>query len=502
MDSIHPIDRPTDSPVSKTKRLLDFLHRNDGSLRHKVVRSGAWVGLSNAGVAVLTFLRGIILARLLGPEAFGLMAVSLMATRLIEIFTETGFGAALVHRQQRFEEARDTAFTMMVVRGFGLAALAVLLSPWMARFYDEPQLTSTVSVSGICFVLMGFQNINTIALQKELDFKRLTYMELTGAVLSFLAAISLAYTFRNVWALIGGQIANALIASVLSFLFVPARVRFRFDWAIAKELYGYGRFITGLAIVVFLSRELDSALIGKLLGMETLGLYVAAYSLANIPSTYLSKVAARVMFPMFSKLQANPEGLRQIYGHGIGLITRLTVPMSVAMIVLADDIVDALYGPQWAAAAAPLRVLALFGGFRALWMLNGYLFNAIGKPQVDFYMSVGRLVALCVLVYPMTRTFGLVGAALATTIPMGVQFVVGALLSRALIGAPLTATLAPFGLAAMQSAGLAAILTIVKLAPIPNPRLNLLAMAVVCTVVTVAFNYAHVRELLLRRSLR
>ena len=392
------------------KRLVRFLHRSDGSLHQKVIRSGVWVGVSSIAVAALTFLRSIALARLLTPEIFGLMAVSLMATRLIEIFTETGFGQALVHRQERFEEARDTAFTLFVLRGFGLAAVSVVAAPWVASIYDEPVLLVVVALVRVSFILMGFQNINTVALQKDLDFRRLTYMELTGSLLSFLVAVGLAYRLRSVWALVFAQVAAAGISSVLSFVMVPARLRFRFDFAIARELYRYGRFITGLAVVVFISRELDSAVVGKLIGMQALGYYVAAYSLANIPSTYLSKIIARVLFPLFSRLQNDPVALKAEYARSLKLTMTVVVPVSVVIIVLAPEIVRVLYGDRWSAAAGPLRVLAVFGCFRALWMINGYLYNATGRPQIDFYVNLARLAFIALLLLPLSSRYGVVGA--------------------------------------------------------------------------------------------
>jgi len=488
--------------MAPLRQLLGFLHRTDGSLQQRAVRSGAWVAMSSVGVAALTFVRGVVLARLLTPDTFGLMAVSLMATRLIEIFTETGFGQALVHRQQRFEDARDTAFTLMVLRGFGLALLSLLIAPGVAWFYDEPVLRGVVSVIGVSFILLGFQNINTVALQKQLDFRTLSYMELASAVLSFVAVVGLAYWLRNIWALVLGQIAAAAIASALSFLMIPGRVAFRFDAATARELYQYGRFITGLAIVVFLSRELDSAVIGKLLGMEQLGFYVIAYSLANIPSTYLSKVVARVMFPFFSRLQHDPEALRREYARGLRLITALAVPVSVAMLVLAPDIIRALYGARWSAAAAPLQVLAVFGCFRSLWMLNGYLYNAIGRPQVDFYTSLARLAAMAALLYPLSSAYGVVGAALAVTAPMVAQFAVGVRLSGRFIGAPASAALVPLAAAAGQGAVLAGALALTRLVITDDPLLALACLIGVCAVVWLAFNAREIRTLLAAREAR
>lgn len=484
------------------KRIAQFLGRTDGSLQRKALRSGIWVGISSAGVAVLSFARSIILARLLTPEIFGLMAICSMSIRMIEIFTETGFGAALIHRQQRFEDARDTAFTLMVLRGVGLSLLALLIAPWAAAFYNQPILDSIVAVMGISFVLTGCQNINLIALQKELDFKRLTYFEQAGAVLNFFVSVGFAYVFRSVWALVYAQIAAATVNCVLSFVMLPGRVRFRFDYAIAKELFHYGKFFTGLAIVVFLTRELDNLAIGKLLGMDVLGYYVVAYTLANIPSTYLSTVLAKVLFPMFSKLQADRVGLGVEYWRGIRLLLAIAVPLSVGIAVLAPEIVAVLYGARWAPAAAPLQILAAFGCFRALWMLNGYLYNAIGKPQIDFYVSLSRLVVMGAVLYPLTVSYGIIGASVAVTLPMVLQFLVGVFLSQRFIGVPIATALRPFVIAIGQGAVLVVVLLSAKVFVTSNPVIGLAILIMLGAVVCLVLNAQEVLAVWRSRTLR
>lgn len=474
--------------VTLLKKLGGFLDRSDGSLQHKAIRSGVWVTLSSVLGAGLSFIRSIVLARLLTPEIFGLMAICSMVIRGIEIFTETGFGAALIHRQQRFEDARDTAFTLWVLRGAGLAALSFLVAPWVAAFYHEDVLESIVAVIGVSFILTGFNNINTIALQKELDFKRLTYLEQAGGVLSTIIALGLAYWMRTVWALVYSQLATAVISVVLSYVMVPGRPRFRFDPEIARELFAYGKFMTGLAVVVFLTNQLDSAMIGKLLGMESLGFYTVAYTLANIASTNLSKVVAKVLFPMFSKLQTDPPQLRAEYVRGVRLVMAVVVPISVAIVVLAHDIVTALYGAKWAAAAVPLQILSIFGCFQALWVLNGYLYNAIGKPHIDFYMNTSRLVLVLGLLYPLTVSYGLAGASAAVAIPMAMQFAAGVYLSRNVIGVSIMATVRPLSVSLAQGAVLAAMLIAVKSVVVSDTIPGLVLLMGVGASVWLAFN--------------
>lgn len=470
------------------KRLIQFLDRSDGSLQHKAIRSGVWVTLSSVLGAGLSFFRSIVMARLLTPEIFGLMAICSLVTRGIEIFTETGFGAALIHRQELFEDARDTAFTFLVLRGAGLAVIAFFIAPWVAVFYDQVILESIIAVIGIGFALTGFSNINTIALQKELDFKRLIYLEQTTGVLNTVIAVGLAYWLRDVWALVYSQLATSVISVISSYLIVPGRPRFRFDPVIARELFSYGKFMTGLAVVVFVTSQLDSAMLGKLLGMEALGFYTVAYTLANIPSTNLSKVISRVLFPMFSKLQTDFPKLRVEYVRGVRLVVAVVVPISFAIVVLAHDIVTSLYGAKWAAAAVPLQVLAVFGCFQALWMLNGYLYNAIGKPHIDFYMNASRLVLVIGLLYPLTISYGLAGAGAAVALPMAVQFAVGVYLSHRVIGVSILATVRPVGVALAQGAVLAAVLIAAKSVVVSDSIPGLVLLILLGTSVCIIFN--------------
>ena len=244
---------PVRRSVESARRMSRFLGRTDGGLVQRVLRSGVWVGVQNAGQSILQTLRSIILARLLAPEIFGLMSLCQVAIRGLDLFTETGIAPALIHRQDRVEEAKDTAYTLQILRGFLLAILAVPLAPLAAYYYNEPQLQNVILALSAVFIISGFSNINTVLLQKELDFRRLAYLELTVSLVSTVSVSILAYIMRSVWALVIGQVLTSLLRVSLSYIIVPGRPAMRFDRQIAKELFGYGRFITGLTIVLFIT---------------------------------------------------------------------------------------------------------------------------------------------------------------------------------------------------------------------------------------------------------
>jgi O-antigen/teichoic acid export membrane protein len=173
--------------------------------------------------------------------------------------------------------------------------------------------------------------------------------------------------------------------------------------------------------------------------------------------------------------------------------------VSVGIALLASEIVAVLYGGRWEQAAAPLQVLAVFGCFRALWMLNGYTYNAIGKPQINFYMGLGRLVVMGALLYPLTTSYGIVGASLAVTVPMVIQFMVGIYLSLRLIGVPVATAVHPLAIAVGQGVVLVVVLIVAKLVVTSDPVLGLASLIFVGGATCLALNYRDLQAFLRTR---
>jgi lipopolysaccharide exporter len=407
------------------KGFLAFINNTEGTLATKALRGGFWVSLSSLGVNGIAFVRSIILARLLVPEVFGLMSICLLVIRGLEVFTQTGFGQALIQRKANFADARDTAFTLLVVRGFILCGLLFLISPLIAKFYQKETLDSAVKVIALSFVFSGFKNINTIAYQKELKFKYLSYLEQITTFINFGIVVALAYITRSIWALVLGQVIASAVNTLISYIIIPPRIKFKLDRNIARELLSYGKFITGVSIVLFIVSELDNALIGKILGLEALGYYVLAFSIANVVTSNIAKVLSGVMFPAYSKLQDDPLQLKSFYLIVIKLIALIVIPAAFGILSLSPEIIKVVYGERWLPALIPLQILIIFGSLRAFAAVNGYVFNGIGKPNYDFWTGLIRLLMLSILIFPSTIWFGIEGTAIAVTISMIFQLVTG-----------------------------------------------------------------------------
>jgi O-antigen/teichoic acid export membrane protein len=414
--------------------------------------------------------------------------------RGVDIFTETGFGAALIHRQDRYEDARHTAFTMMVGRGFLVGTIVFLTAPFVASYYSEPVLEPCIQVMALGFFVVGFTNINIETERKELNFRSLTYLTQSTSVVSLFIVVGLAFYFRNIWALVIGQLLTMIVGVILSYLLIEGRPRFYFDQGLAKELFGYGKFITGVAIFGFIASEIDNAVVGKILGMEALGFYVIAFKLASLPATHFSKVTARMMFPVCSKLQNDLPALRSVYIKVLQFVGHLAIPVAIGMTLLAPEIVKVLYGDRWLAAVVPLQILCLYGGVTALgsW---GYVFNALGKPQIPFYLNLGRALGIGVLIYPLTSAFGLAGAAWAVALPMVVHFMIQVVVVSRVLSLERLHLVKVLGRVAVNSALMAAALLLAKRVTFETSAFSLGFAVLMGGATYVVLNYRQMRKL-------
>ncbi|MGH8249489.1 MAG: lipopolysaccharide biosynthesis protein [Steroidobacteraceae bacterium] len=406
-------------------------------MRQKTVRSSVWVAMSSIGLGSLSFVKSIILARLLAPEHFGLMAICMVVMRALQVFTETGLGSALIQRQGDVEQAKHTVYSLTAFRGVLLALIVLATSSWVAGFYEQPSLKPLLDVLAISLLLGGLGNINFVLAQKELNFRPQFYLTQSLGLIDSAVTILLAFWLRNAWALIIGHVVKTVVSIPLSYLLLPGRPRFAWNPRLVRELLRYGKYISGITIVVYVTTEIDNAVIGKILGMDALGAYVLAYMLANLPATHLAKVIASVMFPAYSKLQDDRPALHRAYLQTTRMVATLAIPAAVGIAVLARELVTIVFGPNWNTAADVLPVLCVFGALRAVSAINGYVFNAVGKPHFSFYMNLAKLIIIAVIIVPATRSYGMLGAAIAVTAPSAVMFLISELVFSKSLQLPL-----------------------------------------------------------------
>ena len=402
----------------EVQRLIRFLNDASGTHRSKTVRSSMWIGLSSLIAKSFDLVISVILARLLVPEIFGLVGIVIFIQQGIEVLTQTSFKQALIYRQDNVEQSVDTAWILSVIRGFLLFVLVFSAAPWISEFYGQPLLSKAVRFIALIFILDGFYNINMVLFDKSLDFKKIAISRMLGSFLYGSVALSLALASKSIWALLIGMIFRSLYSLCVSYLIQKRKPRFHFSKKLAGELIRYSKYVTGAGILVFFTTRGDDAIIGKILGMRELGFYAYAYMIANLPATHVTNILSEVFFPSYSVISGDTEKLRKIYLSVCKFVAYIAIPTGAGIFVLSRELVVLLLGAQWEPVIGPLKILLLFGVTRSLAATTGPVFKAVGKPNIIFYLTLGKLVFILSIIYPLTKSFGIMGSSAAVTIPM------------------------------------------------------------------------------------
>jgi O-antigen/teichoic acid export membrane protein len=337
----------------------------------------------------------------------------MLAISTLETFSQTGFQTALIQKKENVESYLDTAWTVSAIRGALLFLILFLSAPVVAKFFNSPQAMPVIKVIAVSTLLSGFRNIGIIFFQKELEFNKQFFYELSATLVDLTIAITLAFMLRNVWALVWGGLAANFVRLFMSYVLHPYRPHVRFDKGKFKELFGFGRWVLGSSILIFLVTQGDDIFVGKMLGVTALGFYQMAYLISNLPATEITHVISQVTFPAYSKLQNDVKRLREAYLDALQLTAFVSIPMAGGIFVLAPEFTQIFLGEKWMPMVPAIQVLVLAGLARSIAATTGPIFHGIGRPRIDTIWQVIRLVVLIALIYPFTMRWGILGASIS-----------------------------------------------------------------------------------------
>lgn len=388
------------------------LLKAEASLSQRVARGGAWVFALRVLEKILQLIRLVIVARLLAPNDFGLFGIALLAMSALETFSQTGFQAALVQKKDDITQYLDTAWSISVIRGIILFILLFLSAPYIALFFNSAEASLIIQVIGVSVFLTGFTNVGIVSFQRELKFNKQFVYQLSTTLADFIVVVSAALAFKNVWALIFGLLAGSLTGLVASYAMHPYRPHFRLELEKTRELFGFGKWVWGATILVFLITQGDDAFVGKFLGVTMLGLYQVAYRISNMPATEITHVISQVTFPAYSKIQDDLPRLREAYVRVLQLTAFLSFPIAGLIFILAPDFTKIFLGVKWMPMVPAMQVLVLAGLVRSIAATTGPLFYAVGQPKVDTRWQIVRLLIIVVFIYPFTMKWGIQGTSI------------------------------------------------------------------------------------------
>jgi len=408
------------------KKIIKNLASPGKTLSQRTVRGGFWVFLLRIVNRGFSLIRLIILARILSPDDFGLMGIALLTMATLETLTQTGFQAALIQKKEDIKSYLDSAWTVLILRGFILFAILYFIAPYAAIFFKSPKALSIIRVIGFSILFQAFTNIGVIYFQKELEFNKQFIYQFSGTLADFIVAISAVLILKNVWALVLGLLAGNAVRCFVSYLIHPYRPHLSKDLGKAKELFGFGKWIMGSSILIFLITQGDDIFVGKLLGVTMLGFYQMAYRISNMPATEITHVISQVTFPAYSKLQDDIPKLRKAYLKVLQVTAFLSFPVAGMIFVLAPDFTMIFLGEKWMPMVPAMQALCVFGITRSIAATMGSVFYSVGRPKIQTKLAIVQLIIMAVIIYPLTVQWGILGTSLAVVIPMIVILILGA----------------------------------------------------------------------------
>ena len=406
-----------------------------------------WRAAQLVGIKLIFLVRVLVVGRLLGPDEFGLFAVSLVALDFLLKITDFGMVPALVQRQDAEQRHYDVAWTMGLLRASVVGLAVFIAAPLIADLFKEPRATDLVRVLALRPLLEAGASIRVAELTRQLRFRPLALLQFTEAAVSTTLSIALVWPF-GVWALVAGPLGGALTSLIVSYLVAPHRPRMSLDRAAILPLLRYGRWIFASALVAPLATSLLQLAISRQLGVAELGLYFLACKLAFLPTEVASGVVGSVAFPLYARLQDNPrQATRTFQLILIGMVA-VVLPAALLVYVLAPALGENVLGARWQGTVPLIRVLVWVNVLGLVGDAIVPVLKGFGRPSRVTLLELVQYGLLIVLAWELAGRFGLIGAgltwlgAVAASQILGIYFL-RQLLANAWIGLarPLTAVI-------------------------------------------------------------
>lgn len=399
-----------------------------GGVTSKVAKGAAWMiaaRMLESGVGTIST---IILARLLVPEDFGLVALAGSLAAMLALLRSFSFDIVLIQRQSADREEYDTAWTLNAALSAMIAAVLVGGAFPFAWIYGDPRLVGIVWLIALAKLIEGFENIGIVNFRKDLLFgKEFLFVFLRRAG-SFVISVGLAITYRNYWALVIGIAAGQALSTALSYALHPYRPRLTTSaW---RGLFDFSKWNAINAVAHAISIRAGDFLVGKMAGPAGLGVFTLSNEIAFLPASELGAPINRAVYPGYARVAHDLGLLRNAFYKVSSLITAGVVPAAVGLASIADSLVPIMLGEKWLMAIPLVPVLAIRGLTHALVANVPYVYLALGKPRLATYALVARAVMLLPLLWVGLQVWGVFGAACAFAGSMALEIPIHLLILR------------------------------------------------------------------------
>ena len=376
------------------------------SLKTKVVSAAKWSAFAEIASKGITPIIFIVLAWILTPKDFGLVAIATMVISFSQIFWDAGLSKALIQRQGDVEKTANIVFWTNMVLGVVIYGLLFLSAGFIAHLFKEPLAEAVIKVQGLQIILASLFSIQTALFQKELNFKKLFYVRLLTSVLPGFASIPFALWGFGYWALVVGSLVGAFGQLILLWLISSWRPQLKYDTQIAKQLFRFGLWVTGEGLLGWVFVWGDALIVGAYLGTEDLGLYRTGITFVLMFYTVIFTPLSPVLFSALSRLQNDREKLNSVISKVTLISILVSIPLGVGLFSLRELIEMVIFGEKWMGIAVVIGVFALLNALTWIVGFHPEGYRAIGLPDINTKIM---LFGLCYYlpVYLMAIPYGL-----------------------------------------------------------------------------------------------
>jgi O-antigen/teichoic acid export membrane protein len=438
----------------RIKTGISHLLVSDG-LRAKAMRGGTWLGAGSVAEQAVRFARNMLLTRLLAPGAFGAMAIVMSCSAIVGTLTDVGQRAAVIQNPRGREGAYlNAGWWMGMGRAIGVYLIIFAMSPWVAHFYGNAELSALLRVALIGTLFEGAMSPRSILPEKDMKFGRWMAISNGGGIGGVIVTVILSFVLRDVWALAIGACSENALRCLLSYILCPGLPSLGWDQHAVRDLYKFSRSVVGLSFLNLIFSRTDIFVLGKLYSTTTLGLYTMAVLLVQTPSTFLTKMMGQILFPTFAHVQNDKERVNRILLETTSWLILLGLPGVVVIYLCGHSLLTVIYGARYVAAAGPLAVAATVVFLTVANAAITSVFTALGRPGVHRSAVAASAMVMLIAIYPCCKVLGVVGGQVAALLAIIVGYFLQVMRMRSLTGLKLSDYAKTFAPAALISAGI------------------------------------------------
>ena len=351
---------------------------------------------------LLGTLSTVILARLLVPEDFGLVAMAMVAVGFFDVLLDLGVGAALIQHDRAGREEFSTAWTLRLAQCVVTALLLVALAPLVADYYDDPRVVDVLRVAAITVIIGGLENIGTVSFQRNMELGRDFQFVVFKRLVKVACTVVLAIAMRTYWALILGSLASRLVGVGASYWMSRFRPHLTLSRVSSIWTFSQWSLLTGIAR--YLNGAIPRLVLGGRANAAALGTYSVGEDIAMLPTSELLAPLGRVMFPAFAAAKNSQGELLRLVTLAQAVQALLAIPLSLGVVLVADDAIPLLLGPQWTSAVPIAQIVALTGVASALGYSPGYMLTVTGRMHVLCGYTWAKTLLLVLLILLVFRS--------------------------------------------------------------------------------------------------